>query len=355
MQAEVHIDEDQLVMQFAERMKGMGDEAAARRAYREAFNRLCSQLAMYPVGGPRASAIFESAARTARLLAARCLPLGVAVAMHLYPLCALQCVPLPLLSSARLKRALLLRTIRNRALILANAGSERAHGVDQPLVATQTAEGIQIDGACEYMSLASVADIVFFMAKLAGADCSVLCAADLRADSVHIGKWKFSGSMRLSDTSSVTFTRHRVPDGRYLLLPNGADLKCISDYQRCWFHLFLADVYLARLEYLHAVWGLPRTAQHVVSLNEVSPLREYSLHLLDTFALIPDIKPLTRTTSALKLHVSLMVQSTIAALRGRDNPTAADAQGLAADIAELCYIKSQPTADEKILRSLGVP
>ena len=193
------------------------------------------------------------------------------------------------------------------------------------------------------------------MAKLAGADCSVLCAADLRADSVHIGKWKFDGSMRLSDTCSVTFTRHRVADGRYLLVPDGADLTCISDYQRCWFHLFLADIYLARLEHLHAAWRLPRTAQHLVSRNEVSPLREYSLHLLDNFALIPDIKRLTRTTSALKLHVSLMVQSTIAALRGRDCPPAADAQRLAADVAELGYIKLQPTADEKILRSLGAP
>src|SRR5258705_407094 len=93
------------------------DEIAARNAYREGFNLLRSQLPMYPLCGPRASAIFESAASTVRILAARCLPLGMAVAMHLYPLCVLQCVPLPLLSSARFKRTMLLRTIRNRSLI----------------------------------------------------------------------------------------------------------------------------------------------------------------------------------------------------------------------------------------------
>jgi hypothetical protein len=354
MQAEVHIDEDRLVMEFTERVTGTGDEPAARNAYREGFNLLRSQLPMYPVSRPRASAIFESAASTVRILAARCLPLGMAVAMHLYPLCVLQCVPLPLLSPARFKRTMLLRIIRNRSLILANAGSERAQGADQPLIATQCADGIRIDGTYEYMSLASVADIVFFKAKLADSDRAVLCAADLRADSVRIGKWKFSGSMRLSDTSSATFTSHVVPQGRYLLVPDDDALRCISDYQRCWFHLFLAEMYLARLEHLHRVWGLPRSAEHVVSLNEMSRLREYSLHLLDHFSPGCDIGRLKKTTSALKLRVSWMAQSTVTALRSRDTPTAAHAQRLAADASELSYIKSQPTADERILHSIGV-
>jgi hypothetical protein len=354
MQAEVHIDEDRLVMQFTESVNAAGDEAAARNAYREGFDLLRSQLPMYPVAGPRASAIFESAASTMRRLAARCLPLGMAVAMHLYPLCALQCFPLPLLSPARFKRAMLLRTVRSRSLILANAGSERAKGADQPLFAAQCADGIRIDGTCEYMSLASVADIVFFKAKLAGSDGAVLCAADLRSDSVRIGKWQFSGSMRLSDTSSATFTSHIVPHGRYVLVPHDEGLRCISDYQRCWFQLFLAEMYLARLEHLQRVWGLPRYADHIIGLNEMSRLREYSLHLLDHFSPDADIERLRKTTSALKLRVSLMAQSTVTALRNRDAPTAADRQRLAADAGELCYIKSQPTTDERILRSIGV-
>ena len=115
------------------------------------------------------------------MLAERCLPLATAIAMHLYPLCALQCVPVPLLSIARIQRALLLNTIRNRSLILANAGSERARGTESPLIAARDASGLTIEGTCEYMSLSSVADVVLFKAHFADSLETALCAADLRA------------------------------------------------------------------------------------------------------------------------------------------------------------------------------
>lgn len=345
---------DQLVTEFIERMSGAEDEPAARETYREGFNRLRSRLELYPAPGRRASVVFESAAETARTLAASCLPLGIAVAMHLYPLCVLQCISLPLLSVARFQRAVLLRTIRNRSLILANAGSERTRGVHHSLVARHDAEGIRIDGTFEYMSLATVADVVFFKARFADSNSMVLCAADLRADSVRIGDWKFSGGMRLSDTSSVTFASHRVPHGRYVLVADDEVLHCSSDYQRCWFHLFLAELYLARLERLHQVWELRRSAEQIMSLNELSQLRAYALRLLDDFSSGSDIEPLKRTTSAMKLRVSLMAQSTMDVLRGRADLTSGDAQRVRADASELCYIKSQPTADEIILRSIGV-
>jgi hypothetical protein len=354
VQAEAHTNEDHLVMEFVERVNGAEDGPAAREAYRAGFERLRSGLAMYPVSARRASVVFESAAQTARTLAAGCLPLGIAVAMHLYPLCVLQCMPLPLLSFARFQRARLLRAIRNRSLILANAGSDRTRGARHSLVARQDADGIRIDGTFEYMSLASVADVVLFKARLANGNATVLCAADLRADSVRIGAWRFSGSMRLSDTSSVTFAGHRVPHGRYVLVADDAVLRCGSDYQRCWFHLLLADVYLARLERLHQVWGLPRSAEQLVSLNELSQLRDYALRLLDDFSSGSDVQPLKKTTSAMKLRVSLMAQSTMTSLGDREDRTPADGQRLRADASELGYIRSQPTADEIILRSIGV-
>lgn len=355
MEADIHTNEDELVTEFVERVNAAGDGPAAHEAYREGFKRLRSQLEIYPVAGRHASVIFESAAKTASNLSASCLPLGIAVAMHLYPLCVLQCMPLPLLSFARFQRAMLLRTIRNRSLILANAGSDRTRGAHHSLVARQDAEGIRIDGTFEYMSLATVADVVFFKARLANGNGTVLCAADLRVDSVRIGGWRFSGRMRLSDTSSVTFAGHLVPHGRYVLVADDEVLRCTSDYQRCWFHLFLADMYLARLERLHHVWGLRRSAEEIMSLNELSQLRAYALRLLDDFSSGSDIQPLKKTTSAMKLRVSLMAQSTMSSLRGREDLTPADAQQLRADASELCYIKSQPTADETILRSIGVP
>jgi hypothetical protein len=354
MQADLHSSDDRPVREFLERMNGAGDGSAGREAFREGFARLRSQLEMYPVSGGRASVVFESAAATMRTLAAGCLPLGIAVAMHLYPLCVMQCIPLPLLSLARFPRARLLRTIRHRSLVLANAGGERTREGHPSVVAHQDADGIQVDGTFDYMSLATVADIVLFKARLANRNCTVLCAADLRADSVCVGGWSFSGSMRLSDTSSVTFARHRVPHGRYVLVADDV-LRCASDYQRCWFHLFLADMYLARLERLHHVWGLRRSADEIMSLNELSQLRAYALRLLDDFSSGSDVQPLKRTTSAMKLRVSLMAQSTMAVLRGLEGGTPAETRQLRADASELCYIKSQPTADDVILRSIGVP
>ena len=91
-----------------------------------------------------------------------------------------------------------------------------------------------------------------------------------------------------------------------------------------------------------------------MSLNELSQLREYALRLLDDFSSGSDIEPLKKTTSAMKLRVSLMAQSTMGFLRDREDLTPADAQQLRADASELCYIKSQPTADDIILRSIGV-
>jgi hypothetical protein len=353
MQAERYSNEDRLVSEFIERVNGAGDEPAAREAYREGFVRLRSGLEMYPAPGRQPSAVFESASATASNLAASCLPLGIAVAMHLYPLCVLQCIPLPLLSHLRFQRTMLLRLIRNRRLILANAGSERTCGADHPVVARQHADGLWLEGTFEYMSLASVADVAFFKARLADGDGTVLCAADLRAGSVRIGGWRFSGSMRLSDTALVTFVRHRVPHGRYVLVPDADVLRCTSDYQRCWFHLFLTEIYLARLERLHHVWGLRRSAEQIMSLNELAQLREYALRLLDGFAAGADIQPLKRTTSAMKLRVSVMAQSTMIALGGRENTSGALAHHLRSDANELRFIKSQPTADEIILRSIG--
>jgi hypothetical protein len=322
----------ELVAQIAMDVSDAADERAARHAYRRSFNRLRSQLQLYP-DGSRPSEVFENAAATVRSLGANCLPLAIAVAMHLYPFCVLQSVPIPLLSVARLKRAMLLRTIRNRALILANTGSERSHGTTTAPIATRAADGMRIDGRCEYLSLSSVADIVLFKAQLADSNHVVLCAADLRASTVHIGPWKFSGTMELSDTSAVTFVNHRVPEGHYLIVPDDAGLGCINDYQRSWFHLFIAEIYLARVEHL----GGSRT-------DEVTTLRRESLRLLDEFAVGADVEPLVRTTAALKLRVSMITQATAATLRSR---------GLAAEAGGLGYIKSQPTADHKILESLS--
>jgi hypothetical protein len=352
MRAQTRIADDGPVSEFMAHMSAAQDGPLAREAYRRAFVHLRARLPLYPIAGRRASVVFEAAAHTVRTLAAGCLPLGIAVAMHLYPLCVLQCMPLPLLSFARFQRAMLLRMIRNRALVLANAGGERTRGAEHSPVARPDADGIRVDGTFDYMSLASVADLVLFKARLADGNGTVLCAADLHGPSVRIGEWAFSGSMRLSDTSPVSFDGHRIPQGRYVVVADGDLLRCTSDYQRCWFHLFLAELYLARLERLARVWALARPAEEMVSLNEASQLRAYALRLLDDFKGGADVEPLKKATGALKLRVSLIAQATMAALRAREDAEPGDGERLRADANELRYIKSQPTADEIILRGI---
>ena len=103
----------------------------------------------------------------------------------------------------------------------------------------------------------------------------MFCAADLRGDSVRIGGGKFNGSMRLSDTCSVTFDNHRVPADRSIEIPSESALQCMAQYQRSWFQLLLGESYLARIEHLHrAVESAALRASNRASLNELAFLRE---------------------------------------------------------------------------------
>jgi hypothetical protein len=286
---------------------------------------------------------FESAARTVRAAAADCLPLGLALVMHLYPLCVLRCVSLPWFSQAGYRRARLLHDIDSHAWILANAGSERTAGAHPPVTVTRTRDGVRVDGTYDYVSLANTADIVLFSAPLAGSASTVFCAADLRGASVRIGPARFGGSMRLSDTCPVTFVGHPVRAERTLVVPNESAFNCMAQYQRSWFHLLLGESYVARLERLHQEWGLPRPVEQIASLNELALLRSYSLRLLADTASPSAVDALCKVTAALKLRVSWLAQSTAAALRARDETAA----------QELGYLRLQPTSDDRILKSLG--
>jgi alkylation response protein AidB-like acyl-CoA dehydrogenase len=307
------------------------------------FEELRSTVNLHPAEST-AAATFESAARSARTVATDSLPLGIGIVMHLYPLCALRCVPLPWWSAANLRRALLLRAIDRRSLILANAGSERTAGAHEPVTVTRAPDGVRINGVYEYMSLAHVANVVLFCAPLAGSSCAMFCAADLSGDSVRIGPSRFNGSMQLSDTCSVTFDNHHVPSHRCIEIPHEAALSCMAQYQRSWFQLLLGEAYLARIEHLQRQWNLPIPREQVASLNELARLREYALRLLDEAARPSAVESLSRVTAAMKLRISWHAQSTAAALRGLDDVSA----------SELGFLRLQPTSDERILRSLGV-
>ena len=316
------------------------DEAAWRQSFRRGFDRLRPVLRLHPAEAT-ASATFESAASTARVVAADCLPLGIAAVMHLYPLCALRCVPLPWWTVANLRRSRLLHAVDRHSLILANAGSERAAGAHEPVTLTRTRGGVRVDGTYDYVSLAHVADVVLFSAPCGG--CATFCAADLRGESVQIGSGRFNGSMRVSDTCSVTFTNHHVPADRCIDVPSDSALQCMAQYQRSWFQLLLGESYLARIDRLQRDWNLPQPVEQRASRNELAQMREYALCLLDDAASPSAVESLSRVTATMKLRISWLAQATAAQLRLFD-PTAAD---------ELCYFRRQPTSDERILSSIG--
>jgi alkylation response protein AidB-like acyl-CoA dehydrogenase len=312
--------------------------------FRNRFDRLRSEGSLHSAEST-AAATFEAAAHTARRVAAECLPLGIAIVMHLYPLCALRCVPLPWWSAANLRRSLLVHSVDRYSLILANAGSERAASAHAPVKLTRTRDGVRVEGTYDYMSLAHAADIVMFSAPLTGSPNTMFCAADLRGESVRIGVSRFTGSMQLSDTCSVTFDNHRVPSHRCTEIPTEGALNCMAQYQRSWFQLLLGEGYLARIERLRQQRNLPRTLEQIASLNELARLREYALRLLGEAAEPRAIESLARVSAAMKLRISWHAQSTAAALRGVDDVSA----------SELGYLRLQPTSDERIIKSIGTP
>ena len=337
---------------FIAQVSAARGDGERREIFRREFDRLRRGTALYPdIAGSPAST-FESAAHTVRDVAAHCLPLGIAIVMHLYPLCALQCAPLPALSIAGFKRRLLMKIVRDRSLIIANAGSERSRGAHEPMMVTQAGDGLRVTGTYEYVSLASVADVVLFSAPLAGSNRRVFCAADIRGSSACIGESKFRGSMQLSDTRSLAFAGHRIEPGRYLLLTDGPGAQCIFDYQRCWFHLLLAEAYLARIVMLRLGHALPQPMEQRMMGNELSCLREYALKLLDDCRPNGSVDALSRVTATLKLRVSTMAQETARQLRELASRDGGDA-GLESHASELGYMKHQPTPDDRILRNLA--
>ena len=327
---------------LAEDLSRAPGDAAWREAFRRGFAGLRADLHLHPAGATAAET-FAAAAATARNVAVHCLPMGIAIVMHLYPLCALRCVPLPWWRQGSFRRSRLLRSIYSRSLILSNAGSERGTGAHAPVMLTRTDDGIRVDGTYDYVSLANVADLVLFSAPLAGSGRKVFCAADLRGKSARIGSGKFNGSMRLSDTCPVTFDNHRVAPDCFIEVPDETALNCMAQYQRSWFHLLLGESYLSRIEHLRRLWGLARPVEQFASLNELAHLREYALRLLDETTESGNVESLSRVTAAIKLRISLHAQSTAAAIRSFDETAA----------TELGFLGRQPTSDERILRSIG--
>ena len=321
-----------------------------REAFEVEFRRLRPHLRMYPPSPEsKPAAVFEVLAHDAREVASECLPLAIALSMHWYPLCVLQCSALPLLSKARLQRVLLLAHIRRRALIVANTGGERSCTPTASVRALRFAKGFVLRGTHEYMSLANVADAVFLKAAIEGEEKDVLCLVNIRGAGVKIGPPRFSGSMRLSNTASIEFDDCPLSRGSYVVLPRSSEVECLTAYQRSWFHLFIAEIYTARILHLCLATGLPMPTEERIARNEIAHLRRYCLSLLDCCDTRASVDLLLRATSTLKLRVSRFAKSASAMLE----PTIGEQNArLRSDVMELQFISRQPTTDLKLIDSV---
>ena len=128
-------------MGFLAQISAAGSDNQWRQALRGELERIRRQYALYPAAGASPSQTLHSATHTVREIAAHCLPLGIALVMHLYPLCALRCAPLPAVSIAGFKRRLLMNQVTERGLIVANGGSERAHGPHESMSVALDGDG----------------------------------------------------------------------------------------------------------------------------------------------------------------------------------------------------------------------
>lgn len=312
------------------------------QTFRAHFEAIKARVELHPARGSRPSHMLQAASDTVRSISATCLPVAVAVCMHLYPYCALHWFPLPSLSVARLRRDALLRDVRRRRLILANAGGARSSHAAHPVTGRSVPEGLRVQGTFEYMSLASVADRALFRAPLDGTVATALCFADLPSDGIRVGRWKFADSMRLSDTAAITFDDHLVPKGRFIVDEEPRRIATATGYQRAWFHLLLAECHLARLQHLRDGGLVAFNDEQTASLHELGHLGRHAGDLLDA----GQLDPLLQVSASIKLRTSLLSSTAAQALRARGN-------GDATRPEELQYIRLQPTSDPEIQRDLS--
>jgi alkylation response protein AidB-like acyl-CoA dehydrogenase len=316
-------------------------EHAKRHAFRGGFQRLRGTLDLHPAGRTAATT-FDAAASTTARVAEASLPLGIALVMHLYPLCVLRWVPLPWWTRGGHRRNRLLALIDEEELILANAGGERAGDGICTVTVSREPDGVRANGTFDYVSLASVADLVLFSAPATTGDHVVFCAAEMRRNAVSIGESRFDGRMWLSDTHSVSFEDHFVATSSSIEVPTPGPLSTMAQYQRSWCQLLLGECYLARAQRLEAQWALPGNTSRKAALNELRMMKLYARHLLDTASSASAIEELAKVSAAIKLKVSWLAQETAAALKPLDPDSA----------KELGFLRLQPTADDRILQSL---
>lgn len=184
----------------------------------------------------------------AMAVGAHSIPLGVAVAMHLYMLGAMATYPLDN-RLARSRREAMLKQVLEQRWLVANSGSDTevrsADSGPASMTAEFTAGGVRIAGRKTFVSMATVADLLVFTASDRTSGIPISLFTPLRG----------MGGIRLEDSPfpeflSETGTRSIVIDRVMLPLDNiisgGANVAFCNAhaYQRMWFCALIPAVYL---------------------------------------------------------------------------------------------------------------
>lgn len=195
----------------------------------------------------------------------RSVGIGVGLAMHMYFLAALATYPLPPAQELDDRRRFFLANVLSGRWLIANSGPD-AHG--SPVVAQDRDGAYLIHGAKRFMSLAHVADVMFFTGHL---DSGLPCAfvTPLTLSGLRIGAPSFGHRLSDADTHQLRFDDAILPCSA--LIASGSDLSSMNLFQRSWFQSLIAAPYLGAasraLDLAHSRTSAPGQSDGIGSLS----------------------------------------------------------------------------------------
>jgi len=172
---------------------------------------------------------------------------GLAVENHLYVTAAIATVPASGIPELEPRRRHLLETIAGRRLLVANTNSY-AHGSRLGIIGTRArreANGFRVNGKASYVSLASQADLLVFVAVIENEGPAIFALDPMQGNpGLTIGNFLFPTAMVDSDTRQIAF-RDLVLSPESLVAGGDSDLvEMIMGYEMIWHQLLLPALYL---------------------------------------------------------------------------------------------------------------
>lgn len=210
-----------------------------------------TDLPFLPCAVREPAALYRDCFTVLHALGTHSIPLGVALSMHLYMLCAFATLPLAG-EGLRARRREFLDIVGGGRLIIANSGSDSFHRSDNAKQtatrAVRTTDGILVTGQKSFVSLATVADLLIFTAELEGTGVVSLYTSLKDNPCVHTEGSPFGAEMAPSGTRSIIFRGLRLPEDHVVTGGESAGFSHAHEFQRAWFQALIPAVYLGAAE-----------------------------------------------------------------------------------------------------------